>query len=186
MKEKRETSSALTREFLELAVTVHMSRLEAAESASNCSKKRIGCVIFSSGGALASGHNGALHGDSECSRHFKFGPSGSCSPRKGKGVWNSHYDFSKVHEIHAEADAIASLAASGYAIPEGVELAALVSYSPCHQCFLLLARIGVRHILFKHVYRRECDNFGLARKMGVSLYTVERNFRGEWLVYRAN
>ena len=81
--------------------------------------------------------------------------------------------------MHAEINAILNYAMLPRGpIEGGLKLMALTSYSPCHQCFLSLAYLGVKTIFFKEIYKRECENFTLARELGVIMQCVSEGPEG--------
>lgn len=140
-------------------------------SESTCSSVHVGAVIVKSDRILSTGYNGTPSGAKHCHE-------------EGDGKWLSdgkmtnrpmHSEWSDIHEIHAEQNAICFAAKSGLST-DGAEM--YVTISPCHQCSKLIVASGIKKVYINEVYDRAKDNWDSWLKAhGVEVYVLNEKER---------
>jgi len=107
---------------------------------SNCLGAQVGCVIVKDDRIISTGYNGTPKGYTNCCDFW----DGQITPE--------HYEWSKLHEIHAEQNAIIWAARVGLSI-EGGDL--YTTMKPCAQCTKLIIGSGIKRIFYYHEYPKE-------------------------------
>ena len=145
-----------------------MGIAELTASLSRCVRLHVGAVIALDERPIATGYNGTVSGEPNCEDAF----------RDGAFTMEQHHDWSNVHEIHAEMNAVAFAARSGIAL-EGCTM--YVTHQPCDQCLKNLYQCGIRRIVYKNPYLRTTDGNVFMRlpRMTVERYIEEEMANGK-------
>ena len=108
---------------------------------SKCVSRKVGAVFVKDGYVIGHGYNGT--------------PSGyvNCCDADHNG---DHHEWSKRNEIHAEINAILSVARSHNSI---VGSTLYTTLSPCSDCSKALANIGLKRIVYLEEYDRNNENW---------------------------
>lgn len=127
-----------------------MNVAEEISKASNCVSRHVGAVIVLDGRILSTGYNGTPKGFKNCSEH-----------------WNSeytkdHHDWSLIHEIHAEMNAIIWAARKGISIEGGT---LYCTTEPCSECSKNLIASGIKRIVWRDKYPYNDENDEAINKM---------------------
>ncbi len=116
---------------------------------STCAKHRVGCIVVKDGRTLCSGYNGVPANDRHCydvwAEHAERNGMEWDQYVKSADFRAAHRLWSRSHEVHAEANAIAFAALNGIALRNTVMYCTLC---PCPDCAKLLARAGIRAVYF--------------------------------------
>ncbi len=105
--------------------------------ASKCVSKQVGAVIVKDGRILSTGYNGTPAGYKNCTDHWN-------------GEYTKdHHEWSLIHEIHAEMNAIIWAARKGISIEGGT---IYVTLEPCSECSKNLIASGIVRIVWEHKY----------------------------------
>lgn len=111
--------------------------------ASNCVSRKVGAVIVNDGRIISTGYNGTPKGYVNCSQHWN-------------GEYTKdHHEWSLLHEIHAEMNAIIWAARKGISI-EGATL--YCTTEPCSECSKNLTASGIKRIVYVENYPYNEDN----------------------------
>lgn len=112
---------------------------------SRCKKKQVGCLIVKDKRIIADGFNGT-----------PIGMDNACEGCDGETHW---------HVIHAEANAICKLAATGGSATGST---AYTTLSPCKDCSKLLLQSGIKRLVYLTEHS-DTDGLDLLRASGVSV-----------------
>ncbi len=104
---------------------------------SKCVSKQVGALIVLDGRIVSTGYNGTPKGYENCNEHFP-----NYDPAKDR---EAHHTWSKIHEIHAEVNAIAFAARNDIGI-EGAELYTILQ--PCDDCLKVIIAAGIKKIYY--------------------------------------
>ncbi len=125
---------------------IYMNIVNEISKSSNCISRKVGAVIVKDDRILTTGYNGTPKGFVNCS-----------------DFWNSeytkdHHEWSKIHEIHAEMNAIIWAARKGISIEGGT---LYCTTEPCSECSKNLIASGIKRIVFrdKYPYNRENEEY---------------------------
>lgn len=120
----------------------HKYYLEIASTAakrSKCVSLHVGCVLVKGDQVISTGVNGTPAGYTNCCDHYKDG-------------WDeTHHEWSKKYEIHAEQSALLRCEVSTK------NSTAYITHSPCFECVKQLIAGGVKSIYFTEKYHRMTD-----------------------------
>lgn len=112
---------------------------------SHCISKKVGALIVKDGRIISMGYNGTPSGYVNCEQHFKAN-----TWMLYDNMWRMHHhNWSQVHEIHAEMNAVMFAAKSGISV-EGSTL--YCNYFPCQHCLKNLVQTGIKRIVYKREY----------------------------------
>ncbi len=104
---------------------------------SKCIAHQVGCVITIHNRQISNGYNGTYPGAPNCNE-----------------VWTEktpdHHYWSLMHEVHAEANAIAACARAGIST-NGSTL--YTTLSPCPACASLIIQSGVTRVVYSEEYK---------------------------------
>lgn len=126
---------------------IFMYCAKAISGFSKCVSRQVGCVIVKDRGIISAGVNGTPPGFINCNEKF---PNGINCRHATRG----HHDWSNIHEIHAEQNAIARAAKSGVDTSNSTVYCTL---KPCMHCTKLLIAAGITHIIYEEEYFRNDD-----------------------------
>lgn len=110
---------------------------------SKCISHQVGCVIVKDDDIIVSGYNGTPPGYINCNDKF-------CD-----GYHESHHEWSNIHEIHAEQNAICRAARKGIPIQDAIIYSTL---KPCMHCSKMIVMAGIKEIYYIKKYDRNDDN----------------------------
>ncbi|CAM0078605.1 dCMP deaminase [Vibrio phage K567] len=103
---------------------------------STCRQKSVGAVIVKNDRIISHGYNGVPAGMTHCNQTEDY-----------DGL--THRQWSEIHEIHAEQNALCYAARAG--IPtEGATM--YCTASPCHNCAKLIVASGIKILIVGSVY----------------------------------
>ena len=146
-------------------------------SKSKCVAKQVACILVRDSNILAIGINGTFPHAKNCNDLFfsvtNDDPFGNKSDffyetyhthynRKDNAdislPENQHHEWSLIHEVHAEINALAKANKNGTCV---VGATAYISYSPCFNCAKTLYTFGIKRI----VYNKEYDDINNVKKL---------------------
>ena len=117
---------------------------------SHCVSKKVGAVAVLEGRILATGINGSPKGGINCDSIFDEKSMSDEDDRE------SHHQWSKRNELHAEMNTILFCAKHGIKL-EGATL--YTTLSPCSECTKNLVQSGIKAIVYSSVYdKAEADD----------------------------
>lgn len=119
-----------------MKMAINMSEL------SKCQSHQVSCLLVIDGRIISTGVNGSPKGFQNCCDRFN---------KVDEGNRKFHQEWSDVHEIHAEQNAILIAAKNGVAVDGST---AYCTLKPCIQCTKLLIGVGVKRIVYDKVYDR--------------------------------
>lgn len=125
-----------------------MNIAREASTRATCNRKHVGAVFVRDKSVLATGYNGSVRGSPHCDDVGHMMEDGHC-----------------VRVVHAEKNAIFQAARNGVRL-EGSDI--YVTASPCWHCFMALAQVDVKRIVFGEFYRDE-RIFTTAAALGIEL-----------------
>lgn len=131
-------------------IEFYVKTAHATAERSKAVRLKVGAVVVTPDGVMATGFNGTPPGWDNC-----------CEYVDEAGNLKTH-----PHVIHAEANAYAKLARAGVSTKETV---LFCTHAPCPDCAKLVASFGVRKLYFTHSYRDEKGLIDLYEH-GVELY----------------
>jgi dCMP deaminase len=119
---------------------VRMSMCRCLSARSTCWKKRTAAIIVDKHRRIVSeGYNGTLSGDRHC---IQIGPRDRME----------HREWSAVHEVHAELNAII-MAAGHKGIPPGSTMYTILS--PCIKCAQAICAVKIACVVYCEIYRED-------------------------------
>lgn len=142
-----EHRSSWNKYFIEIALTT--------SSRSTCQKYQVGCVIVKSNRIVSTGYNGVVSGQKHCIHHTFEN--------------NSHSEWSKKNEIHAEINAILFAARHGNCPLEGTIL--YTTHSPCSECAKSISTVGIKEVYYLNEYKDK-DGINFLEKLGIHCIQV--------------
>lgn len=132
---------------------------------SHCVSHRVGCVIVRDGRILSTGYNGTLPGYVNCDEVF---PNYTAEDRQ------KHFEWSSLHELHGEQNAIAHAAKNGIKL-DGATL--YCTLEPCMHCVKLIIPTGIKRIVYGSYYDKNQNREATAEMLkscGISIERFER------------
>ena len=143
--------SELDKTYMKMATTL--------ADMSKCISHQVACIIAKDGKIISTGINGSPPGYTNCCDHYEHMFITDYSQEQcrditrleSQGVPDSHHEWSNLHEIHAEQNAIANAAKHGISVDGATAYTAL---KPCLHCSKLLISAGISRIVYKYVYER--------------------------------
>lgn len=116
-------------------------------SLSKCVSHKVACILVIDGRIVSTGINGTPPGFRNCCEEFaSFEHTEDCPDR--------HHEWSNLHEIHAEQNAIAVAAKNGVPVKGATAYSTL---KPCMHCTKLLIASGISKIYYDQRYDRNDD-----------------------------
>lgn len=136
-----------------------MSIAKIIAKESKCVSHQVGAIIVKNDRIISTGYNGTPSGAINCCDHshnqgwteVKYSPE---FPHENyialnQSFRNSHSEWSKKNEIHAELNAILFAAKNGTSIDGGTMY---VTLSPCPDCAKAIAQSGLKRLVYSEVY----------------------------------
>ena len=116
---------------------------------SSCISKKVGCVIVKDNRIISMGYNGTPSGYIHCDKHFLYTPGVIDITLTAAEIRKIHHDWSNIHEIHAEMNAIMFAAKNGIPIDGSTMYCTLF---PCQHCLKNIVQCGIKKIVYKDEY----------------------------------
>lgn len=134
---------------------------------SKCAKTHVGCIIVKNNRIISSGVNGTPSGFINCCDKY---PNGINTPE----LREEHHLWSKLHETHAEMNAILSAAKEGISIKDSYMFTTTI---PCNECLKNMIQLGVKKIFFKDFYEYGNDTHTLTflNEVSIDIYKYNKN-----------
>lgn len=145
-----------------MKLNIHQTRMQQAiltSKRSSCVSRQVGSIIIVDDRIVSEGYNGTPKGYVNCCDHFSEYSS-------------EHHEWSKIHEIHAEQNAIIWAARKGIAINGGI---IYTTTKPCSECTKMIIASGIKEIYYNEEYSRNDDETlnAFLEESGVGIYKVE-------------
>ena len=112
---------------------------------SKCVSRQVGAIIADHNRIISTGINGTHTGYVNCCDYFD----------KNNFEREEHHIWSKVHEVHAEMNAILFAAKEGKAI-EGAEMYTILQ--PCDECLKNIIASGIKKIYYVNTYDKSTQD----------------------------
>jgi dCMP deaminase len=155
--------------FIHKKDEVFLNVVEDISELSTCVSFKVGCIIVNDNRIISMGYNGTPAGCVHCYEMFDYDKIHS-----DKKIRKEHHEWSLIHEIHAEINAILYAAKKGIAIDNSVMYCTLM---PCNNCLKAICSSGVKKVYYSEIYDKttfSCSIVELLRTSGVKLiYTGE-------------
>lgn len=144
--------------------TYFMEMARLAASRSNCCKRRVGCILVSSGSVIATGYNGTPRNMRNCI-------DGGCA--RCAGPSRCGIDLAACLCLHAEENALLE---AGRFRTLGSTL--YCTTAPCLQCAKKIVQCGVKRVVYAQDYAVEHDCKSVLAEAGITLdkYLFRDNF----------
>lgn len=121
-----------------------------AQEESKCISRQVGVVIVKNDRIVSTGYNGTPKKQPNCcdvNSHMVH--NGECGNFVSDEEKHNHHNWSLLHELHAEHNAIL------YSTPIDRDGAVLYStLQPCYHCSLLIAGSGIKKVIYLEEYPR--------------------------------
>lgn len=138
---------------------------------STCLRLRVGAVLVQDNRIISIGYNGSIPGHEHCDDYWKKYYI-SMSDLDGEfedwihtqDFYDKHYEWSAVHEVHAEMNAILFAARRGIEV-EGSTL--YLTHSPCIHCAKAIAQAGIRAVVYDQLYYRSAEGLKVLENKGI-------------------
>ena len=141
---------------------IFMNIAEEISKTSKCVSRKVGALIVKDSRIVSTGYNGTPKGFTNCDTY-----------------WNSeytkdHHNWSSLHEIHAEMNALIWSARTGIAV-EGATL--YCTTEPCSECSKNLIASGIKRIVFRDKYPHNRDNESFIDEMLSECNVIKEHFK---------
>ncbi len=137
---------------------VYLDIAKSFAKKSTCKQKQVGSVIVKNDRIISHGYNGTPSGMIHCRDTADYGEL-------------THRQWSEIHEIHAEQNAICYAARAGIST-EGATM--YVTASPCHNCAKLIVAAGIKILIVGSIYSgSQPDWWHWLRDRGVTVISFE-------------
>ena len=125
----------------------HSFFIEIAEKISEqstCCRLKVGCILVNDGRIISIGYNGSPSNTEHCENHF------SKEDMKDYSAFRkNHHEWSDMHELHAETNAILFAAKEGISTKNSI---LYVTDSPCIHCAKIIVSAGIKQVIYKNKY----------------------------------
>lgn len=127
-----------------------MKIAEVVAEESKCLSQHVGCVIVKNDRVLSTGYNGTPSKQVNCcDANAHLVHDGKFQDWVSDDAKHEHHEWSNLHEIHAEMNAIL------YSSPTERQGATLYStLQPCYTCSKLIAGSGIKRVIYMKSYPR--------------------------------
>ena len=129
---------------------------------SHCVSKKVAALIVKNNRIISTGINGTAVGLQNCDEVFD----------ENHFEREKHHEWSRINELHAEANAIASAASEGINVKNGVMY---VTLSPCTDCCKLISASKLSAICFEELYDLDTDGLKALIDAGIEVIKVKRS-----------
>lgn len=125
---------------------------------SHCISHKVGCIIVKQGRIISTGYNGTPAGYVNCDQKWGytyllstvvFDQNGNFTKQYLQRKQN-HHQWSNIHEIHAQMNAIL------FAVKGGIDINNATIYStlrPCQHCLKNMIQCGIKEIVYLEQYK---------------------------------
>lgn len=146
-----------------------MKIAKAVADESKCISQHVGAVIVQNDRVVSTGYNGTPEKQPnccDCNKHMVH--NGEFQNWVSNEAKKSHHDWSMMHEIHAEMNALL------YSAPKERVGATLYStLQPCYTCSLLIAGSGITTVIYETEYpRTPAEAIAVLKNAGISVYKL--------------
>lgn len=128
---------------------------------SSCAKYHVGAVITRDRRIISTGYNGVPGGQPHCNELFK-----NINFKKDKILSEKHHQWSLIHEIHAEVNAIC-YAAKNEVLTNNATI--YVTLQPCLTCSKAIVAAGIKRVVYKEEYTREPESIEFLKSAGIEV-----------------
>jgi len=128
--------------------TVYINCANEMAQLSKCVSHKVACILVIDGRIVSTGINGTPPGFRNCCDEFPTAADTDDCPDR-------HHEWSNLHEIHAEQNAIAVAAKNGISVKGATAYSTL---KPCMHCTKLLIAAGISKIIYDNKYDRNDDS----------------------------
>ncbi len=129
---------------------------------SHCVSKKVAALIVKNNRIVSTGINGTAVGLKNCDEIFD----------EKNFNRTEHHNWSKIHEVHAEANAITTAASEGISIKNGVIYTTL---SPCTDCCKLIAAANLTAVCFEELYDLDQEGLKALIRANIEVIRVKRS-----------
>lgn len=143
--------------------------LETYRKRSTCFRVQVSAIVVKDGRILTTGWNGVLSGQMHCDEYFNIR---NHSKMDFQYALDNHKEFSHLHEIHAEQNAIGHAAKHGLSV-NGADLYTWTS--PCLMCAKLIAASGIKRVFFVEEYDREIEGIDFLTGSNIIVGKITKN-----------
>lgn len=133
---------------------------------SKCISHHVGAVIVQNDRIVSTGYNGTpAKQENCCDANSHLVNNSGFQQWKSDEAKIEHHDWSMLHEIHAEMNALL------YSPPKDRVGATLYStLQPCYTCSLLIAGSGITHVIYEKEYPRTPEQaIAVLKNAGISV-----------------
>ena len=133
----------------------YMEIVSVLANNSKCAAKKVGAVVVKNLSIVSTGVNGTPSGYTNCKDLYLKENDTWFKMKNGEhdGLLNSHdeshHEWSKKHEIHAEVNAIGKMT-KNHISAEGSTI--YVNYSPCIDCCKTIIASGIKEVVYSEEY----------------------------------
>jgi dCMP deaminase len=132
---------------------------------STCVKHKVGAVLVYKHRILATGYNGTPTGYKNCNEVFTDDSMEDPVTRK------NHTEWAKLHEIHAETNAILDAGKRGVLVPDKMTL--YITRYPCADCAKHIVTAGIAHVMTPSYVVRDPEIEQFFLDTGIMRHTIE-------------
>ncbi len=147
---------------------VYMEMCESLAKRSTCLRIQTASLIVKDNVIVSVGYNGVPTHQQHCIEYWTQNNPFSTVQElvESDYFYIHHHDWSNIHEIHGEMNAILFAGKNGIPL---VDATLYTLYSPCIQCAKAILTSGITRVYFKEVYKRNTDGIDLLEKQGVHI-----------------
>lgn len=115
---------------------------------SNCISTKVGCVIVKDGRIISIGYNGSPAGFVNCNQWWNENNQNIYN-KENKYDRIKHHEWSNIHQIHAEMNAIMYAAKNGISIEDSTMYC---TSFPCQHCLKNIVQSGIKELCYVDEY----------------------------------
>lgn len=137
-----------------------MKVAELIAEESKCVSHQVGAIIAKNGRIISTGYNGTYSGATNCCDHAEeqgwiyTRPSGEKTIKQE--FREDHSSWSRLHEIHAEQNAISFAARHGLSV---LGATMYITLSPCYDCAKLIIQSGIKRVVYRTMYDKNTNDW---------------------------
>lgn len=121
---------------------------------SHCVSHKVGALIVKDNRIISMGYNGTPSGSVHCDKIFDINNFDR----------EKHYQWSKLHEVHAEMNSMAFAAKNGLEVQE---CDMYTTISPCDDCLKNIIPSGILNIYYFELYDKSNMNLDMLKKINI-------------------
>ena len=130
---------------------MQIAKLTAQQS--HCISMHVGAILTKDGRIISMGYNGTPSGFINCDKYFHTNPNiitgNLLDPQFKKQFRKIHHQWSNIHEIHAQMNAILFAAKSGIGINNSTLYCTVF---PCQHCLKNIIQSGITQLVYGQMY----------------------------------